>query len=91
MLLSSKRISQPSALDSPTPGIAEAKSQTATKPSQHSSPYGLRPCRLEELAQGGNEQVNIIIDCDEFIPPLHFDSFVELFDIFGSGELVSVF
>ena len=35
--------------------------------------------------------MNIIVDCDEFISPLHFDSFNEPLDILESGERLSVF
>ena len=35
--------------------------------------------------------MNIIVDCDEFISPLHFDSFNEPLDILESDERLSVF
>ena len=75
VLISAKNV-QSTTPGTPTYQKAEAKrSMSTTRPAQHRSPYGLRPRHLQLLATDEElkEQTHIVVDEDEYFPPIYFD------------------
>ena len=67
---------QTSTPGTPTYQTAEAKqNMSTTRPAQHRSPYELRPRHLQLLATDEElkEQTHIVVDKDEYFPPIYFD------------------